>query len=164
LLELSGQTFERPLVLLTNPAYRLQAEFVQKSWKEIGVPTIIEEMEGAALRSRISSGGARAWRASWVADYPDPENFAALFYSPNIPPAGPNYTRFFLPEYDSLYRLAVQNPRPELYERMEDLRAKHAPVIVLYYYRTVRLIQKGWDFPNHPLVLELEKVVKKHQN
>lgn len=158
LVRASGQDFSRPLVLLTNPAYRLQAERIQKYWNEIGVPTQIEELDGAALRQRVASGGARAWRASWVADYPDPENFFALFSSLNIPPSGPNYTRFSLPEYDSLYQSAVANPTPQTYDRLETLLGEHVPVVVLYYYRTVRLTHKKFIAPGHPMFLELERV------
>ncbi len=158
LIQNSGYVFERPLVLLTNPAYRLQAERIQKYWNEIGVPTQVEEMDGAALRRRVASGGARAWRASWVADYPDPENFFALFYSRNIPPEGPNYTRFSSALYDSLYRCLVRNPDPQIYLRLENIIDEHLPVVVLYYYRTVRLINKKFSVRRHPMYFEIERV------
>jgi peptide/nickel transport system substrate-binding protein len=33
------------------------------------------------------------FRASWIADYPDAENYLSLFYS-KTSPDGPNYTHF----------------------------------------------------------------------
>ncbi|MDW8332734.1 MAG: ABC transporter substrate-binding protein [Bacteroidia bacterium] len=158
LIQAAGARWPRPLTLLTNPAYRLQAERIQKYWSQIGVPTQIQEMDGAALRERVVSGSARAWRASWVADYPDPENFFALFASFHVPPHGPNYTRFSHPQYDSLYRVAAARPNPEVYVRMEEILARHMPVVVLYYYRTVRLMNKKFVAPAHPMFLELEKI------
>ena len=60
-------------------------------------------LKTATLRQLKSSGELDIFRASWVADYPDAENYLSLFYSPNFTPNGPNYTHFKNVVFDSLY-------------------------------------------------------------
>ena len=64
----------------------------------------IDEREAA-----IHSGKAKIWRAGWVADYPDPENFLAMFYSGNIMKESSmmNNFRFKNAEYDALFKEAL---------------------------------------------------------
>jgi peptide/nickel transport system substrate-binding protein len=47
------------------------------------------------------------FRASWIADYPDAENYLSMFYSKNFCPKGPNYTHFSNPEFDRLYEKSM---------------------------------------------------------
>jgi peptide/nickel transport system substrate-binding protein len=61
------------------------------------------------------------FRASWVADYPDAQNYLSLFYSKNFTPNGPNYTHFKNEEFDRMYENAMtetnDSSRIELYEK-----------------------------------------------
>ena len=43
----------------------------------------------AALREAKSNGKLELFRASWVADYPDPENYLLPYFSENFSPNGP---------------------------------------------------------------------------
>ena len=91
----------------------------------------------AALREQIAQGRSAWFRGSWVADYPDAENYLALFHSPNRAPAGPNYTHFSSPAFDRLYLRARAETDPAvrdaLYRQMDSLVMAEAPVMVLYY-------------------------------
>ena len=86
------------------------------------------------------------FRASWIADYPDAENYLLLFLSRNFCPRGPNYTHFSNPEFDRLYDLAMNEPddsaRCILYRHMEKIVMDEAPVVVLYYDQVLRFAQK----------------------
>lgn len=58
----------------------------------------------------ISEGKAKIWRAGWIADYPDPENFLAMFYGGNITNGQTsmvNRFKFKDDEYDKLYEQAI---------------------------------------------------------
>ena len=57
----------------------------------------------------IKSGKAKIWRAGWVADYPDAENFLAMFYSGNIMNESSmmNNFKFKNAEYDALFQEAL---------------------------------------------------------
>ncbi len=65
--------------------------------------------------SAIASGKCKLWRAGWVADYPDAENFLCLFYSPNISDKGGsiNDFRFRNIEFDDSFRKALKELNTE---------------------------------------------------
>ena len=57
------------------------------------------------LREWRSQVKVEFFRGSWLADYPDAENYFAVFYSKNGSP--PNYTRFNNKHFDELYEKAL---------------------------------------------------------
>lgn len=133
-----------PLISLkSNPSYKAVMEYVQKSLERIGVTVELDELDGSTLREKAAKGQIRMWRASWIADYPDMENYLGLFYSGNIPPGGANRMRFSDSKFDSLYTNALNEPkdslRIEAYREMERIMLKEAPVILLYYDRIMRI-------------------------
>lgn len=63
----------------------------------------------------IKSGQAKIWRTGWVADYPDPENFLAMFYGANISD-GSNMMNVFKYQnnaFDALFEKALTEKNPE---------------------------------------------------
>ena len=126
-----------PLQLSTTSNYLDLCKYIQQQLGLIGINVQVDVNPPAALREHMAQGKSQWFRGSWVADYPDAENYLSLFYSPNRAPAGPNYTRFNLPEADRLYQRArsCSNPaeRNLLYHRMDSLVMTQAPVVVLYY-------------------------------
>lgn len=70
----------------------------------------IEERQEA-----VNKGIAKIWRAGWIADYPDAENFLALFYSGNIANSTGMLNRFKYDNdaYDSIYEKAIAESDPE---------------------------------------------------
>lgn len=134
------------LTLKSNPPYQATMEFVQKSFERIGVRLAIDNVDGPTLREQATKGELLMWRASWIADYPDPENYLGLFASRNIPPNGPNRTRFSQTQYDALFAQALlassDSARFALQHEMERLVLDDAPFIPLYYDRILRLIRK----------------------
>jgi ABC-type oligopeptide transport system substrate-binding subunit len=69
----------------------------------------------------------------WGADYPDPENFLQLYYSPNIT-RGTNNCNYSNPEFDRLYaQAAVMLPSPQrtaLFVRMIRMLNEDCPVLL----------------------------------
>ena len=95
----------------------------------------------------MAQGKTPWFRKSWVADYPDAENYLSLFYSPNHSPAGPNYTRFSDKRFDRIYRQARSCTdtarRNALYREMDALVMEQAPVVVLYYDQILHFTHKN---------------------
>lgn len=124
--------------IYTNKDYLDIIQFVAGEWQKIGVKCAIELMETSALREQMRVGGVPVFRASWVADYPDEENFFAPFYSKN--PAPPNYTRFSSINFDALYDKAVTETdyqrRMDMYRKMDSILISESPVIFLFYDQT----------------------------
>lgn len=125
------------ITLATTSSYLDLCKYIQQQLSLIGINIKIDVNPPAALREQIAQGRSSWFRGSWIADYPDAENYLSLFYSPNRCPDGANYTRFSNAEYDRLYRLAKSHPDPmyrnQLYRQLDSLIMAQAPVVVLYY-------------------------------
>ncbi|PZQ83388.1 MAG: ABC transporter substrate-binding protein, partial [Flavobacterium johnsoniae] len=154
------------IALSTNATYLDISEYLQREWKKIGLDVAIDVNPPATLRQAISTGKVSFFRASWIADYPDAENYLSLFYSKNFAPNGPNYTHFKNAEYDRLYESAFLETdnakRFELYQKMDDLIIKEAPVIPLFYDKVARFTRKNvTGLGINPLnMLDLRRVKK----
>jgi oligopeptide transport system substrate-binding protein len=128
------------LTLHSNPQYQDLTDFIAKSLEEIGFKVRVQLSPGSFLREAMSKNEVDFFRASWIGDYPDAENYLALFYSRYSAP--PNYTFFSNKEYDALYQRAIsetdENQILRLYREMDQLILDEAPVIPLFYDEVVR--------------------------
>lgn len=113
---------------------RRQGEFVQEQLKKIGVDVKVELNDWPTLQQKVHRKLAQMYTMGWHADYPDPENFLQLYYSPNIK-RGTNNTNFTSAEFDRLYeKVAVMMPSPErtaLYVKMLNILNEECPVLLL---------------------------------
>lgn len=104
------------------------------------------------------------FRGSWIADYPDAENYLSVFYSKN--PAPPNYTRFKNEEYDNLYERSLEEVNDSLryvmYRQMDRIIVEEAPVVPLWYDMVLHLVHNNIQdfYPNSLNMLELRRVRK----
>ncbi|MGK0386351.1 MAG: ABC-type transport system substrate-binding protein [Patiriisocius sp.] len=130
----------------TNGQYLDVCEYIQRELEKLGVSIKIDVMPAATLRQMKSSGELDIFRASWVADYPDAENYLSLFYSPNFTPNGPNYTHYKNVVFDSLYveaqKISKISERKVLYTQMDSIVIADAPIVPLYYDMAVRFVSK----------------------
>ncbi len=155
-----------PITLHTNPGYQDIAEFIQSQLIQVGIPIVVDVSPPATLRQQIATGKIDFFRASWIADYPDAENYMLLFSSEFLPPNGPNYSRFSNPSTDSLYsalsRMQPSTERDTLHLLMEEIISDHNPVIPLFYDQVIRLVAKDvTGFPINALnLLEIRSLTK----
>lgn len=155
------------ITLSTNPSYADIAEFLQREWQKLGIKVQVDALPPSTLRQSIATNKVAFFRASWIADYPDAENYLALFHSANHTPNGPNYTHYTNPQYDQLYQKALQTTDPiqrqKIYAQMNQIIAEDAPVLILFYDQTIRLTQNNVHnlTPNAMNNLQLKKVFKK---
>jgi ABC-type transport system substrate-binding protein len=123
------------------------AKFLQREWEAIGLKVKIEENIFSQHLSKVNNGKDILFRASWIGDYPDAENFLAMFYSRNFTPTGPNKTHFKNEDFDKLFEEAHENLDLQLiyqdYLKMDALIMKEAVVIPLYYDELIWLKQKN---------------------
>ncbi|NQX92722.1 MAG: hypothetical protein HRT74_11470 [Flavobacteriales bacterium] len=84
------------------------------------------------------------FRKSWLADYPDAENFLGLFYSENFCPGGPNYTHFSNSEFDQLFQQAKNTNDPferdQIYTQLDSIVMAESPVIPLFYDQVTHFV------------------------
>lgn len=151
----------------TTASYADLAEYAQREWQKIGLNVEVDINPPTTLTQSIATGKAPFFKATWIADYPDAENYLSLFYSKNFSPGGPNYTHFSNPKFDALYEAAFletdDTKRFELYRKMDEMVMEEAPVIPLFYDKASRFTQKnisGLDI--NPLNLLVLKRVRKN--
>ncbi len=152
------------LQLTTVADYADIGKFVQSQVEQIGLQCKMEVMPPATMRSMRSTGSLQFFRSSWVADYPDGENYLSLFTTSNHCPAGPNYTHYTNPKYDKLYDKALLcndlEQRARYYTEMDSLMMRDAPVVVLFYDEVLRFVNKRVkDMGSNPTnLLDLRRV------
>jgi peptide/nickel transport system substrate-binding protein len=158
--------------LTTTADYLDIAVMLQNTWKKtLNVDVAIELQTGGMLRQLREKGDLGMFRGSWIADYPDAENYLGCFYSPYLVPFGPNYTRFVSKEFDQLYDEIstgiVRTPEDILkrnasINKANQILSDEAPFILLYFDKSLRLMQKNVKgLSNDPINrLDLRRVSK----
>jgi len=162
LLKESGYiSSKQPVKLLTVAIYADIASFIARQLEEVGINVQVEVVQKSLLLEQTAKSQALFFRASWIADYPDAENYMTMFYSKN--PAPPNYTRYKNPEFDILYENALQETndsiRYDLYRKMDQIVIDDAPILPLWYDMAIHLVQTnitGFS-PNALNLLELRR-------
>lgn len=130
----------------TGANYLDLCEYIQRELEKIGLKVAVEVMPPSTLRQMRKAGNLEVFRSSWIADYPDAENYLALFYSKNQAPSGSNYTFFKDSIYDHLYERSLKlgnlEERLPLYQKMDQIIIDQAPIVPLFYDESVRFISK----------------------
>ncbi|NVK28662.1 MAG: ABC transporter substrate-binding protein [Flavobacteriia bacterium] len=154
------------ITLTTTSNYLDICEFLQASWNKLGIPVKVEVLPPPTMREGKANGTLEFFRASWIADYPDAENYMSLFYGPNYTPNGPNYTFFSNSSFDALYDearfLTQPDERYKAFALMDSILVWEAPVVPLFYDEVVRFVPDnvhGLE-PNALNLLEVKRVRK----
>ena len=152
------------ITLVTIPIYANLGSYIASELAQQNIKVQVEVIQKSLLLQKASKQQVPLFRASWIADYPDAENYLSVFYSKN--PAPPNYTRYDNPLYDKLYETALQTiddkERFALYQQMDKMIIEDAPIIPLWYDEAIHLVRKNISgfYPNSLNMLELRKAKK----
>ena len=133
------------------------AEAIQEMWRrELGVEVQLVNQEEKAVLSGRQTGDYQILRSAWIADYADPSSFLDIWRGDS----SDNYTGWSNRDYDSLLFSAARTSDPAsrqaLLQKAESLLLEAAPIIPLYHYTHVFLIQPsvhGWyptPLDHHP--------------
>ena len=154
------------ITITTTSNYLSFCEYIQRELQKTGLLVNVDVIPAATLKDAKANGKLDLFRASWVADYPDAENYLSLYYSKNFAPNGPNYTHFQNEQFDLWYEQAFTETNTEhreaLYSKMDSLVMQEAPVIPLFYDEVVRFTRKEVKgLGINPInLLELKRVTK----
>lgn len=134
------------IILNTTSEYLELMVFIQKALQNIGLEIKIEVHPSSFLRQLRKDQKINFFRGSWIADYPDPENYLVCFESRNFSPGGSNYTHYSDPEFDRLLkesnRTVDEARRMQLMAEAEKKMMQSVPCIILYYDQSIRMTQK----------------------
>lgn len=155
------------ITITTTSNYLSFCEFIQRELQKSGLIVHIDVIPAATLKDAKANGKLDLFRASWVADYPDAENYLSLYYSKNFAPNGPNYTHFKNEQFDLWYEQAFTETntlkRENLYTKMDSLVMSKTPIVPLFYDEVVRFTRKNVEgLGINPINLLDLKYVKKN--
>lgn len=127
---------------------------------ELGLKLNIELLDFPSLIQKWNRREFVMMHWGWGADYPDPQNFLQLFYSPNQNNTY-NTTSYARPEFDVAYlRLAQSTDRSEraaAIQTMLQLLQEDAPVVLLFHRNSHQYVQP-WTAPVKPNPLEFREM------
>lgn len=152
--------------LATSEQFLELAQYIQSQLAEFGIIMKIDVQKASALSQSIADSKVNFFRKSWVADYPDEENFFSLFYGKNWSPRGFNYTHYYNPQFDALFEKSLveinDSIRYTYYQQMDQLLIEDAPIVPVFYDQVVRLVQNNISglTSNSMNMLSLKKVKK----
>ena len=132
----------------TSEGHKKVAEALYGMWNEtLGVEIQLLNMEWKVFLSTVSKGDFSLARAGWIGDYVDPHTFLQMWRSGD----GLNMTGWKNEKYDQSLSMAETSKsadtRWEYFQTCEDLLAKEAPILPLYFYVHLTLRHpsvKGW--------------------
>lgn len=167
LITLSGIDISTPINLGITSDYLDMALYIKQDLERLGFKIKIDVYPSSYLRQLRNEQQIDFFRGSWIADYPDAENYLACFYSNNFYPNGPNYSRYSNLAYDRLYENAMKQTevieRQKLLSQMDSLLLKNPPFVALYYDKSLRITTHNiidlWSYPNNMLQLKYVKMV-----
>lgn len=135
------------ITLTTTSNYLSFCEFIQREIQKTGLNVNVDVIPAATLKDAKANGKLSMFRASWVADYPDAENYLSLYYSKNFAPNGPNYSHFknehFDQWYEEAYTITDSDKRERLYSKMDSLIMQKTPIVVMFYDEVLRFTRKN---------------------
>jgi peptide/nickel transport system substrate-binding protein len=154
------------VTLTTSTSYKDLIEFIQGELTAQGMKVKVDVTPTASLRELMSKNAVNFFRGSWIADYPDAENYLSVFYSKNKVPNGPNYTGYFNKTFDKLFEASYyetdNKKRYTLNQQMDNMVMKNASVVPVLYDQSVTMLQNNISgYPINPLSWMILKRVKK---
>lgn len=129
----------------TGPVNTLIAENLQAQWKRaLGIDVRLDNVEWKVYLKRLEQDAPPMFRLGWGADYPDPDNFLALFTADS----GNNHTRWANPTYDALVAAAASEMdaarRWAMYREAQRLLTEEDVPIVPLFTHVQNVLVKPW--------------------
>ncbi len=124
-------------------------EFAQQIYQVLGININMDGSDYDQFTTDAINGNGDLFKSSWIADYPNPENFLSSFFSQNIPnldhsSLGLNYSKYQNPIFDELVNNAYQEnnvtKKFNLFSKAEIELMKNPPLIPLWYTGDLQII------------------------
>lgn len=124
-------------------------EFAQQIFQVLGINVNIDGSNFEQLSADAVSGNGDLFKSSWIADYPNPENFLNNFHSTNIPNSdtdmgGLNLSKYKNPIFDNLLETAKKEDnlgkKMKLYSKAEVELMRNPPIIPLWYSGDLQIV------------------------
>jgi oligopeptide transport system substrate-binding protein len=149
----------KPLVIRyasrPDSLWRQMDEMWKKAFDSIAIRMEVQKDKFPELLKLEKQCKLQMRTASWIADYPDADNFMQLLYGPNSYQS--NNGCAVIPEYDSRYKLTQQLPagpeRDKLYREMARIAEVYAPWrLDISRYRNMLVQPRVLGYKKHPVL------------
>ncbi|MFT3787180.1 MAG: ABC transporter substrate-binding protein [Tepidisphaeraceae bacterium] len=126
----------------TSSARRMVAEFLVQEWtRKLRIPISVRPLDSKSASEYVHGKKYTLALAAWYGDYMDPSTFTDKYKSD----CENNDSNWGGPEYDGLLESAIGEPdatrRTQLLMRAEAMINTDLPLIPLYYYTNVTMLQ-----------------------
>lgn len=136
----------------TDETAVLQAQILQAMAAEAGIALEIRSHEFATFFQDVQRGAFQVFSLTRTG-IDDPDLFALLFHSANVPPAGANRGRYRNPELDRLLDLGARQVEParrrEVYLEVQRILARDLPYVSLFSRTNVAVMPAALDGYRH---------------
>ena len=134
---------------------RQQDEMWKKAFDSISIRMEVQKDKFTELLKLEKQCKLQMRTASWIADYPDGDNFMQLLFSKNIHQS--NNACADIPEYDKLYEQSIRIPpgpeRDRLYHEMAKIIETYAPWrLGISRYRNMLVQPRVMGYKKHPIM------------
>ncbi|MFI5033375.1 MAG: ABC transporter substrate-binding protein [Reyranellales bacterium] len=134
---------------------RQQDELWKKALDHIGIRMEVQKLQFPDMLKAERQCKLMMRTASWIADYPDGDNFMQLLYGPNTGQSNNACAR--IPDYDRLYEQSIRMPaspeRDQLYHDMTRLIEVYAPWrLGVLTYRNMLVQPRVLGYRKHPIL------------
>jgi oligopeptide transport system substrate-binding protein len=134
---------------------RQMDEMWKKAFDAIGIRMEVQKEKFAELLKLEKQCKLQMRSASWIADYPDADNFMQLLYGKNVYQS--NNACAKIPEYDKLYEQSIRIPagpeRDRLYHEMTRVIEAYAPWrLDISRYRNMLVQPRVLGYKKHPIL------------
>ncbi|MEP0814362.1 MAG: ABC transporter substrate-binding protein [bacterium] len=141
-----GQGLPTITLNIDNQEFRNKiAVAVQEDLRNIGINIEINRKDWGTFLEQVYAGETVFCQNTWLADYPDPDNWLFTLLDSSQAGAPGNISRYSNPEFDKLVREAQrtvdQNLRADLYRRAESIALEDAPWVLLFVNSPTMLVQ-----------------------
>ena len=127
---------------------RQMAEFDRSQFEQLGIRVRIQENLFSQMMEKEMKATYQMVSSGWQADYPDPENFMALFYGPNVAPFGHNLSVYRNPEFDKLFeQMATMEDGPEraaIIQKMNQILLVQDTVVAPLFNQVTYALRQPW--------------------
>jgi len=130
------------------------ANFITRSLKEYDINVKIESVPFPVLVDRLTKGQYDLIQIYWGPLYADVCHYLNPFLTSSFPPTGNNFNKYSNPQFDKLVAEAKSLPidkRKNKLLKTEDVILNDMPFLLLYFKNTIRVSNKKFDMPLHPL-------------
>ncbi|MGZ9811351.1 peptide ABC transporter substrate-binding protein [Pseudoroseicyclus sp. H15] len=144
-----GEPLEVEILYNTSEGHRQIAVAVSQMWQQnLGVTATLANMEWQTFLEERGNGNFDVSRAGWCGDYNEASTFLDLMDSNS----GYNDAAYVNADVDGMLDEAktAEDPQP-LYTQIEEIVAEDMPVIPLYHYTSVFMLNpdiQGWPYDN----------------